>query len=455
MKENKFKILIIDDEFDSRELLKYKLLEKEDVQFDIIEASSAEEGWREMYRCNPDLIFLDIYLEGYSEGTDSNQSIEILKKFKILREIPVVLMSHYIDLPKAIATGLEAYDFIKKPGKSEHIHRIVRNAMELRDLRDRTRGISKEELNGKYEGIIGESPKILEVLELVDRVANTDLPVLILGETGTGKELVAYAVHENSSRKGEFIKVNCAAIPEDLLENEMFGHEKGAYTSAAQRGLGKFEFADRGTIFLDEIAEMPVKLQAKLLRVIEDNEITRVGGVTPKKVDVRIISATNRDLEQDVEDGKFRVDLYYRINAIPIRLPLLRERREDIPLLANYFAQDKKFSLQAMACLTQYDWPGNIRELKSEIEKAAHLTKDAEIKVVNLAPKIREYSLSNYPEVELPITITLPSFNIEEIKQVLVQKALEYTGGNKKQAASLVGFTEQGFYRMLKRFETE
>ena len=328
--------------------------------------------------------------------------------------------------------------------------------------------MARNQLRGDYSEIIGDSSQIFEVLQQIEHFAATPMRILISGETGAGKELVARALHKNSGRLGEMVSINCAAIPENLLESELFGHEKGAFTSAEAQRIGKFERAHKGTLFLDEIGEMPFSLQPKLLRAIEDNKIERIGGEKPVPVDVRIVTATNKDLAQAVRDGAFREDLYYRLNVVPISLPLLSERREGIEMLAIHFLEKHhevsrpeilQVAASTLALLKTYPWPGNVRELENVIERGASLAKDGVLLPMHLRKDIRTYQKQHTdvseaistPENEQIVGVPLGA-TLEEMEEVFVRKTLAWLDGNRTEAAKVLGIGRRTLQRKLKKY---
>lgn len=362
-------ILIIDDEKNIRRSLDMILTgEKYKVQT----AETGKEGIAACKKAGYDLVFLDLLLP------DIN-GIEVLKEIKKVREnIVVVMMSGHGTIENAVESlKFGAYDFIEKPLTKEKVLVETKNALEHSTLKEENRKL-RQKISGKYE-IIGSTPEIRDIKEQILKIAATNVRVLVLGESGTGKELVARAVHSNSSRKDHpFIQINCAAIPEELIESELFGSVKGAYTGSVSDREGKFSLADKGTLFLDEIGDMSVRVQAKVLRVLQEGEFEKVGGEKTVKVDVRVLAATNKDLKEGVANGTFREDLYFRLNVVPIMVPPLRKRSEDIPVLVQHFIREycsdngfkvKKISPEAMKILSNYDWPGNIRELRNIIER--------------------------------------------------------------------------------------
>ncbi len=363
------RILVVDDEGAIRDSLRM-ILEYEDYQF--VGAATGQEGIAAVQRERPDLVLLDIKMPGMD-------GLEVLRKLHALDEtLPVVMISGHGTTATAVeAIRSGALDFLDKPLSSERVIVTLQNALRQSELRSENREL-KLAMESKYE-IVGQSPALRKVLEAVQRAAPTNATVMLLGESGVGKELVARTVHRNSPRSGQrFVQVNCAAIPEELIESELFGHEKGSFTGATEKQIGKFEQADRGTIFLDEVGDMSPKTQAKVLRVLQEQEVERLGSARTIKVDVRVIAATNKDLEEAISRGEFREDLFFRLNVIPIVVPPLRERREDIPQLVQHFARltsdehnlkPKKFEAAAMDALQRYRWRGNIRELRNTVER--------------------------------------------------------------------------------------
>jgi two-component system nitrogen regulation response regulator NtrX len=374
------RILVIDDEAAIRDMMRM-ILEYEG--YECLVAATGQEALTQMERTPPDLVFLDIKMPGMD-------GLEVLTRVRSLDEgVPVVMISGHATISDAVAaTKLGAFDFIEKPLASERVLVTVRNAIDARRLKTEV-GRLRQDADAKYR-ITGDSPALKRVMEDVARAAPTSATVLILGESGVGKELVARAIHRNSQRaKERFVQVNCAAIPEELIESELFGHEKGSFTGASDKQLGKFEQADRGTIFLDEVGDMSPKTQAKVLRVLQEGEVERIGSAKTFKVDVRVIAATNKQLEEEIAKGTFREDLYFRLSVIPISVPPLRERADDIPSLVRHFMdlfaregasfQAKRFTPAAMALLQQQRWKGNIRELRNTIERALIMSRGESI----------------------------------------------------------------------------
>jgi two-component system nitrogen regulation response regulator NtrX len=366
------------------------ILEYEDYQF--VGAASGQEGLALAQRDRPDLVLLDIKMPGMD-------GMEVLRKLHALDEtLPVVMISGHGTTATAVdAIRSGAVDFLDKPLSSERVIVTLRNALTQSELRSENREL-RLAMESKYE-IVGSSPALRTVLEAVKRAAPTNATVMLLGESGVGKELVARTIHRNSPRNGQrFVQVNCAAIPEELIESELFGHEKGSFTGATEKQIGKFEQADRGSIFLDEVGDMSPKTQAKVLRVLQEQEVERLGSARTTKVDVRVISATNKNLEEAIQRGEFREDLFFRLNVIPITVPPLRERREDIPALVQHFAKrsseehnlkPKKFDAGAMEVLQRYRWRGNIRELRNAVERLLIMAPNDVIRADDLP---REYT---------------------------------------------------------------
>ena len=368
------RLLVIDDDFEVRKSLRMIL---EYDGYEVSEAATGEEGVKLIEREAPDLVFLDIKMPGMD-------GLEVLQKVRHLVEaMPVVVISGHGDISTAVeATRLGAFDFIGKPLERDRILLTVRNAVDTRRLKTENRSFRRD-AEKKYQ-IVGDTPALATVRGAIQKAAPTNATVLIWGESGVGKELVARAIHRESLRRdGPFVQVNCAAIPDELIESELFGHEKGSFTGATDRQIGKFEQADKGTIFLDEIGDMSLKTQAKVLRVLQEQELERLGSNRIIKVDVRVIAATNKNLEEEIDKNTFREDLFYRLNVVPIHVPALRERRDDIPALvrhfADLFARDnnfhrKTFTGAAMEKLKQQHWRGNIRELRNFVERLVIMT---------------------------------------------------------------------------------
>jgi len=404
-----------------------------------------------------DLIVMDVRMAEMS-------GIEALKLIKGYNPaIPILIMTAYSSVESAVeALKAGAYDYLTKPLDFDVLKLTIERALDHTSLRAENLGL-KEKLRSSYDlaNIIGKSQPMKELIEMVSMVAPSEATALITGESGTGKELIARSIHFNSNRKdGSLVIVNCAALTETLLESELFGHEKGAFTGADRRREGRFMQANKGTIFLDEIGEMSSVMQAKLLRVIQDREIQRVGSDATMKVDVRILAATNRDLQEDVEAGKFREDLYYRLNVVTLRVPPLRERLEDIPLLAqhflhNYAKKNKKsikgFTPLAMDMFIKYDWPGNVRELENAVERAVILGPGDYISEKELPLSITR-AYPHGEEIDRDPAVSKEPQSLEEVEKEAVLAALEAAGGNKSETARKLGITRKTLHKKLQKY---
>lgn len=385
---------------------------------------------------------------------DNMDGLQLLEEIKTRnKQIEVIIMTAYASQKTAIdALKKGAHDYLIKPFEMDElvlrINRIIeqkRIVAENKKLRD----VSEKPIF--FETLVGKSKKMQDIYRLIKKASENNATVLIRGESGTGKELVAQLIHQSSEKQDQnFVTVNCAALPENLLESELFGYEKGAFTGANQRRIGKFEQADRGSIFLDEIGDMSLSTQAKILRVLQSKEIYRLGGSEKIIVDVRIIAATHQDLEEMEKTGKFRNDLYYRLNVFPITIPPLRERKEDIPALVHHFIEkidSKGIDRKALAVLMEYDWPGNVRELQNAIERAAIISDDI-ISVDDLPANIKTGSSVVFGKFQLGDE----GVNLDELEKDLIRQALQKTGGNKTRAAELLGITRRRLYSMMGRF---
>lgn len=445
-------VLIVDDEGNIRRMLR-ALLESEG--YAVREAGTAEEGLIEAAQAPPETILLDLMLPGMS-------GLEALTLFsERVPGVPVVMMSGQATLSDAVeATRRGAFHFIEKPLTPEAILVTLRGAMEISRARDLTRALVAE--IGPDAELVGATDSIEAVRELVRRVAPTDARVLVTGESGTGKELVAAAIHGMSKRATEpFIRVNSAAIPKDLVESEMFGHEKGAFTGATERRRGRFELAHGGTLFLDEVADLGAEAQAKFLRALEQGEVERVGGRGPIKVDVRVIAATNRDLHREAREGRFREDLLFRLEVVPIRMPPLRERIEDIPLLLEHALtrlrrrqgiRPPDFPEEAIAALQRHTWPGNVRELFNAVERLSILVSSPEVRpedVVSVLPRpARDRPrAASYDEADARSLRE----RLEDYERDLVRGALQAAGGNVAEAGRRLQTDRANLYRRMKR----
>lgn len=447
------RILVVDDEQSMREFLAI-LLEREGYAAEV--AVSAEEALVKLETGGYELVISDVNMPGLS-------GLALLERIKqVSIETAVLLITAYSTAEQAVeAMKLGAYDYIAKPFKVEEIKVLVRNALEKRQLQRENLFLRQEvEKRYSFSGLIGKSSRMREVYSLIERVANSTASVLILGESGTGKELAARAIHYNGPRgKHRFVAVNCGAIPENLIESELFGHCKGAFTGAVSDRAGLFEQAEGGTLFLDEIGELPILLQAKLLRVLQEREFRRIGDNIDRKADVRIIAASNRDLEEQVREGGFREDLFYRLDVVQIRMPSLRERPEDIPALVEHFyrkfAGDPSGDIidgDAMKILLSYPFPGNVRELENLVERCLVLG-DRRITLETLPRHVLNFDeVAKNGEV---MVIPGEGINLEAYldgieKRYLIQ-ALDQCGGVKKKAAQLLGMTFRSFrYRLAK-----
>lgn len=452
-KAQNIKILIIDDDVKMLELLEKVLLRKGYL----VEVTSKPREALEKFESDGfDIVVTDINMPEIN-------GLEILRQIKSISPNTIVIMiTAFATVSSAVESmKLGAYDYIIKPFNMEEFVLIIQRAAEQVELKKEVEFLRKEiQQRYSFGNIIGKSPQMQRVFNLIKQVANTNSNVIIYGKSGTGKELVAKAIHYNSPRKDKpFIAVNCSAIPESLLESELFGHEKGAFTGAVSSRKGLFEEANGGTIFLDEIGDMSLAMQAKLLRVLEEKEIRAVGSDKPKKVDVRVIAATHKDLEKAVKEGTFREDLFYRLNVIPIYLPELRERVEDIPLLVEYFLKkyneeakkNVRISKEALACMMKYSWPGNVRELENLIERLVVLSTGDEIRVEDLPEHIRVCKAETIvEELTLGDKITL-----EELEKRYILKVLRETGWHKSNAAKILGIDRRTLYRKIEEYKLE
>ncbi|MCX7821615.1 MAG: sigma-54 dependent transcriptional regulator [Brevinematales bacterium] len=445
-------VLVVDDEKNIREGLKTALkLEN----FEVVTSEDGKDGLEKLKLFCPDAVILDLKIPHIS-------GMDFLKKVQgVSCDTPVIILTGHGGVDEAVeAMKRGAYDFLTKPVNIEKLALIVNRAIEERKRKDREK-VLESLVDEKYnfDNIIGNSKAFQEVLKMVKQVAPTDATVLISGESGTGKEVIANAIHLNSRRaKNPIVKVHCAALPETLLESELFGHEKGAFTGAISRKRGRFELADSGTIFLDEIGEISQSVQVKLLRVLQEHEFERVGGEETIKVDIRVITATNRDLKQLVEEGKFREDLYYRLNIINIHIPPLRERKEDIPLLIDYFLKfyNKKHGKNiqgikgdALIILQNYRWPGNVRELQNLIENLVILCNKKFI-TEDILPKYLKMeggALTERSEFKIQIGATL-----DEIEKEAILSTLNYTNWNKSKAAKILNIGRKTLLRKLEEY---
>ena len=452
--EMRARILVVDDELSMREFLAI-LLDGEGYLVD--QAESAEDALRCMDQQRYEMVISDVSMPGLG-------GIELLSRIKAQSpETAVLMITAFTTAEQAVeAMKLGAYDYIGKPFKVEEVKVLVRKALEKRSLVEENRRLKAEvQERFSFSGLIGKSKQMREVYDLIGKVAESMANILITGESGTGKELAAKAIHYNSPRKSApFVAVNCGAIPETLIESELFGHAKGSFTGAISDRPGLFEQAEGGTLFLDEIGEVPLQLQAKLLRVLQEREFRRVGGGSPLKADVRIVAASNRNLEEQVREGTFREDLFYRLNVVQVRMPSLKERVEDIPALVEHFY--KKYSIwtgsgdivtpDALKALFNYPFPGNVRELENLVERCVVLGSRV-ISLDCLPPSVREHRISSPSVSELDIPeggLDLQVY-LDTLEQRLLVQALDKCDGVKKRAAALLGMSFRSFrYRLAK-----
>jgi len=447
------KILVVDDDTAHRTMLKTLL---GGWGYHVSEADDGAPAI-ELVADGPfDLILMDIRMITVS-------GIEALHRIKTINPaIPVIIMTAYSSVETAIeALKSGAHDYLVKPLDFDKLKITIVRAMEHVALKEENRRLRRQ-IGEDFQRnrIIGTSAAMTRLLETVSQVAPTEATVLITGESGTGKELIASAVHSNSTRaSGPFIKLNCAAITETLLESELFGHEKGAFTGADRRKEGRFVQANGGSLFLDEVSEMPLSMQVKLLRVLQEREVTRVGGEDVVSVDVRVIAATNRDLADQIAANSFREDLYYRLNVIRLELPPLRHRREDIPLLAQHFLKQFAernrrsiigFTPQAMDALTRHGWPGNVREMMNAIERAVVLARGERVDTPDLPPPLSDAA----PPTEPP-PLPVGEVSLEEVERATILQTLEAAGGNKSEAARRLGVTRKTLHAKLKKYEMQ
>jgi len=447
-------ILLVDDEPQILQALA-GLLQDED--FEVLTAADGQAALRLVQDELPDLVLLDIALPG-------RDGLEILQELKDQHPtLPVIMLSAYGSVENAVkATRLGAFDFIEKPPHADKILLSVRNALEMARLAEENRRLRQQAVPARE--IIGKSAAIQQLREKLRLVAPTSASVLITGENGTGKELVARALHFLSRRAHRpFVEVNCAAIPEDLIESELFGHEKGAFTGATSRRQGKFDLAHEGTLFLDEIGDMSLKTQAKILRILEEQRFERVGGGRPIQVDVRVVAATNKNLEEEIAKGNFREDLYHRIKVIPLHVPPLRERREDIPLLARYFLKElaqqneatpKTLTDRALEVLAAQPWPGNVRELRNFIWRVFILTPRPVIDAEDLP--LERSAPGSHPGT-VSALLTLSDFREARalFEQEFLKRKLEEHGGSVSATAEAIGLERSHLYRKLRAYGLE
>jgi len=452
----KQKILVVDDEKSMCDFLEI-MLQKEG--YEVTSTTSGEKALELLDDNLYSMVLTDVRMPGVD-------GFEVLRKTKEASPDTVVIMITAYGSPEGAVTAIKegAYDYVTKPFRVEEVKLTIKKSLERSSLiKENIRLRQAVEERYKFWNLIGKSPKMQRVYELVEKVSQTKANVLITGESGTGKELVAKAVHYNSARKDcSFVTLNCGAIPENLLESELFGHMKGSFTGAIANKRGLLEMAESGTLFMDEIGELPLPLQVKLLRVIQEREFKRVGGTEDIKVDVRIISASNQDLQQKVALGGFREDLFYRLNVIQIKIPPLRERKEDIPLLVNHFVRKysadtgkeiEGISPEALELLLGYDFPGNVRELENIIERSITLETLPTIAERHIRSYLNERMISKSipPSLEIPEDGMDLNKVVEDLEKAFILKALEYTGGVKKKAAEILGMNFRAMrYKLAK-----
>lgn len=443
----KQKILIADDDTSLRRVLEYNLTA---AGYEVTALSSGEEALAAFKGVSPDLVITDMKMPGMD-------GMQLLKKLKELSpEILVVMITAFGTVDVAVeAMKAGAYDYITKPFNRDELLLTVAKALQFTRMSAENRQL-KSELSERsdYRLIIGSSPSMARVFQVIDKVSASDASVLITGESGTGKELAARAIHKQSQRSGApFIAVNCAAIPRDLLESELFGHLKGAFTGAVKDKTGRFEQADGGTIFLDEIGELPIELQPKLLRVLQEREVEPVGGGKLKKLDIRVVAATNLDIDKALEEGRFREDLYYRIAVIQLHLPALRERPDDIPVLVRHFCERSgacavRFDREAMKALTSYHWPGNVRELENVIERILIMRESDSITLGDIPAKMLKRDNSPLNQV---VNLPVEGYPLEKLEREIVVEALRRNDWNQTAAARFLSVPRHTLiYRMEK-----
>ena len=451
------RILVVDDEAAIRDSLRM-ILEYEG--YEVLQAATGDEGVKLVEREAPDLVFLDIKMPGMD-------GLEVLQRLRHLVETtPIVVVSGHATITTAVeATRLGAFDFIEKPLATDRVMVTVRNAVDSRRLRSENKSYRRD-AEKKYQ-IVGDSPLLASVRASIQKAAPTNATVLVWGESGVGKELVARAIHRESLRRdGPFVQVNCAAIPDELIESELFGHEKGSFTGASDRQIGKFEQADKGTIFLDEVGDMSLKTQAKVLRVLQEQELERLGSNRVLKVDVRVIAATNKNLEEEIDKGQFREDLFYRLNVVPIHVPALRERRDDIPSLVRHFAdlfardnnfKRKTFTSAAMERLRQMHWRGNIRELRNFVERLMIMSPNEAIDAKDIPESgvVRPEAAATAAGASAAPWMhaaTLQEFKSESERAYLVARLRE-NGWNISKTAEVIDTPRSNLYKKLEQYQ--
>ncbi|HIJ96436.1 MAG TPA: sigma-54-dependent Fis family transcriptional regulator [Desulfuromonadales bacterium] len=445
-------ILIIDDDTSLRRVLEYNLQE---AGYAVATAASGEEGLNRFDDINPALVITDMKMP----GMDGMQVLKCIKERS--PETVVIMITAFGSVDIAVdAMKSGAYDYITKPFNRDELRLTVAKALQFRGLTTENR-LLKDELaaQGKFRSLIGSSAAMERVFQIVSKVADTEASVLITGESGTGKELVARSIHAKSGRKNApFVAINCAAIPRDLLESELFGHVKGSFTGAIKDKTGKFRQAESGTLFLDEVGELPLELQPKLLRALQERTVEPVGGTKELKLDVRVVAATNLDIEKAIADGTFREDLFYRLSVIPIHLPALRQRKDDIPLLLRHFctkhgAAQVTFDSQSLTILRRYAWPGNVRELENMVERLLIMRSSDTITLEDIPDKIRTHGAATGETAHSGSVINLPEegYSLEQLEREVVVQALERNAWNQTAAARFLRIPRHTLiYRMEK-----
>lgn len=442
-------ILVVDDEQSFRQVMRFKLQE---MGHTVELAENGAIGYERFAERSPDLVITDLFMPEM-DGLELTRRISAVS-----RETPVIVLTAFGDIQSAVsAMKLGAIDYLTKPVDWEELRLSIESGLRLRELISENRRL-RALVSERYcfNQLIGTSQRMRDLYQALERVAATEATVLLLGESGTGKELVARAIHLNGARRERpFVTVNCATLPENLLESELFGHRRGAFTGATYDRKGLFEEAHTGTIFLDEIGELPLQLQAKLLRVLQEGEFMRLGESSTRRVDVRVIAATNRNLLKMVEDGSFREDLYFRLNIVPLKLPALRERREDIPLLAAHFLQESarkynrpqlRLSSEALRAFNRYAWPGNVRELRNTIERLVIMVAGDVIREEDLPEEFALQSAGN-----LPIRLPDEGLDLEDVEKEIIRQALERHDWNQTHTARYLNITRNTLiYRMQK-----
>ncbi len=443
-------ILIVEDEASQRRALSGYLRKR---GYDVIEAADQSSAIKSFEKETIDLLLTDMRLPDGS----GEQILDHAQKVR--PDVPVVIMTAYGDTAQAVASmRAGAADYVTKPLDLSELEIVIRRELERSTLVSENRRLREiVEHRGRAEGLVTSSPRMQDVINTTLRAATSDANILILGESGTGKEVLARAVHAASHRAEKpFVPIHCAALPEGLVQSELFGHEKGAFTGAASRRQGRFELAEGGTVFIDEVGDIPPNVQVQLLRVLQERTFERVGGTEPIRVDVRIVAATNRDLQEAIQQGEFREDLYYRLGVITIELPPLRDRREDIPPLIDHFlkryapGRTTEVSREAMDSLMKYHWPGNIRELENVVERAVVLARGDLISTKDLPPNVQpaEEKTTDVEERTLPQIVSA-------LERTLIRQALLKTHGNQSEAARLLGISERTLRYKLKKYDTE